>query len=84
MSNEWKKPVKYTFVTRLVRRKDWEEYYRLNSTYTLLSDPRRYGDVRIGFLIVGKFPPDCEPAEGYEIQKIIQHRKENNVYPIGE
>lgn len=84
MKDEWKKSVKYTLVTKLVRRKDWEEYYNLNSSYTLLSDPGRYGDMRIGFLIAGKIPPNCEIAEGYELQKIIQHRKENNVYPIGE
>ena len=79
-----KTSVKYNWVKRYISEREWNAYYKFNSSYCHLGldGTGKTRKTAIGFLAVDYMPKDCELCTDEEIREIDISRRSNNVRPF--
>ena len=72
--------MKIFWVKKLVKTKEWENWYSRDDSYTFLN--AEGSGVWIGFLVPHHIPSDCLECEDEEIVQIDQHRRAKNIRPF--
>ena len=91
-SEEWKsakdepterRTIKGLWVKRLLTNREYNGHYKYYSCYYKFGDVDYLGKkrVKIGFLVVGVLPPDCEELTDEELREVDNYRKSYHIYP---
>lgn len=72
--------IKPVWVKKFVQVKEWNDYYKYDSSYCFLRKEERKG-VWIGFAIANEIPQNCELCTDEELMQIDDYRSAKNIHP---